>query len=53
MSGSELDDQVEDQESLKEAALDHFNPSTEIQDEDEDTPELEDEAPGLEETEEV
>jgi hypothetical protein len=42
MSGSELDDLVEDQDKLKEAALDHFNPETEEQDEDEsETDEIE------------
>jgi hypothetical protein len=36
MSGSELDALAEDQAQLTVAALDHFNPETEVQDEDDD-----------------
>lgn len=44
MSGSELDDLVEDREKLKDAALENFDRETETQEEDPETPEYKEEA---------
>jgi len=44
MSGSDLDDLVEDKEGLHKRVLEHFDPETEVQEEDPETPEYKEEA---------